>query len=127
MINEQPRDARAARDAELHVSLHGDDAERQLRGWLVREDELRGCLEWRDMPIRHGHMSGVVDMLVVTLGGAGAVLAQSLSTWLTQRHADITVTVKAPYGREVIVNVRRARDPETVIREVKALIAPVEE
>jgi hypothetical protein len=65
----------------------------------------------------------------VTLGtgGAGVVLAQSLSTWLTQRRTDVTVTVKARDGREVSVDVRRARDPQAVIREVASLVEPVED
>jgi hypothetical protein len=132
MINEQPGDVRAASEFELHLTAHGDDAVRlvrTLRTWLELEDELRGRLELRNKPILPGQMGGVVDVLAVTLGtgGAGAVLAASLSTWLTQRRADVTVIVKAPDGREVSVDVRRARDPEAVIREVGALLNAVED
>ncbi|MBC2864486.1 hypothetical protein H1R13_05595 [Streptomyces mexicanus] len=69
-------------------------------------------------------MGGVLDVLVVALGsgGAGAVLAQSLATWLAGRRADITVTVRSPEGREVTVDVRRAADPQAVVREVTSLL-----
>ncbi|MEU3777368.1 hypothetical protein AB0F11_30030 [Streptomyces sp. NPDC032472] len=40
-------------------------------------------------------------------GSAGAVLVRSLTTWLTQRRADVKVTVTAAGGRRVSVDVRR--------------------
>ncbi|MCU1680898.1 MAG: hypothetical protein JWQ81_1637 [Amycolatopsis sp.] len=129
VINEQPREAR---ESELHLTVVGDDVERHLRmlrEWLGSEDELRGRVELRNHPVAPGHMGGVLDVLAVTLGagGAGAVLAQSVSTWLTQRRADVTVSMKAPDGREFSVDVKRAADPESVIREVRALITTVED
>jgi hypothetical protein len=69
-------------------------------------------------------MGGALDVLVVALGsgGAGAVLAQTLVAWLSGRRADVTVTVREPDGREVIVDVRRAADPHAVVGEVTALL-----
>lgn len=129
VINEQSKEPR---ESELGLTVVGDDAEwhlRMLREWLASEDELRGRVELRNKPIAPGHMGGVVDVLAVTLGagGPGVVLARSVSTWLTQRRADVSVTMKAPDGREITVDVKRAADPEAVIREVRALITAVED
>lgn len=117
-------------NTELRLRIAGEDAEQHLRalyGWLRREDELRGQVELRNRPIVPGQMGGVLDVLAVALGsgGAGAVLARSLSTWLTQTRADVTVTVTTTAtSREVKVDTRRARDPLAVIREVKELVEP---
>ncbi|QYN18875.1 hypothetical protein [Amycolatopsis sp. DSM 110486] len=132
VINQKPGDAHASDPSELHLVVrgHGEDSQlRALREWLLREDDLRGCLELRNRPVGPDQMGGVLDLLAVTLGtgGAGVVLAQSLSTWLTQRRTDVTVTVKAQDGREVSVDVRRALDPQAVIREVASLVEPVED
>jgi hypothetical protein len=131
MIDDELVGAGAVGAPVLRLAVQGAEVQSELRAlyeWLTREEGLRGYLELRNQPILPGQMGGVVDVLVVTLGagGAGTVLARSLSTWLTQRHADITVAVKAPDGREVTVDVRRARDPEAVIREVGALITAAE-
>jgi hypothetical protein len=69
-------------------------------------------------------MGGAVEVLTVALGssGAGAVLARSLCTWLVQRRSDITITITAPSGNLVRVDVARARDPESVVREVSSLL-----
>jgi hypothetical protein len=132
VINQKSGDAHASDPSELHLVVSGVGADSQLRSlreWLLREDDLRGCLELRNRPVAPDQMGGVLDLLAVTLGtgGAGVVLAQSLSTWLTQRRTDVTVTVKARDGREVSVDVRRARDPQAVIREVASLVEPVED
>lgn len=112
---------------ELELTVSGDDAETHLlalRDWLTLEDALRGCLELRGSAPESGHMGVALDVVAVALGsgGAGAVLARSLSTWLIQRRADVKVSVVAADGRRVEVDVRRAADPEHVIGEVVALL-----
>ncbi|MER6274392.1 hypothetical protein ACFY0B_44105 [Streptomyces sp. NPDC001797] len=112
---------------ELELTVSGDDAETHLlalRDWLTLEDVLRGCLELRGSAPESGHMGAALDVVAVALGsgGAGAVLARSLSTWLIQRRADVKVSVVAADGRRVEVDVRRAADPEHVIGEVVALL-----
>lgn len=114
---------------ELYLDVAGSERERELRAlrsWLAREDELRGRLTLRSRPIEPDELGGVLDVLVVALGsgGAGAVLAGSLSTWLTQRRVDITVTVTTSDGRDITVDVRRARDPQAVIGAIHALLEP---
>ncbi|WP_410608051.1 effector-associated constant component EACC1 [Amycolatopsis sp. lyj-109] len=121
-------------DTELRLRIIGEDAASRLRSlhhWLGHEDDLRGRVELRNRPIAPGEMGGVVDVLTVALGssGAGAVLirslARSVSTWLTQSRADVSVTVTTTgETREVKVDVRRARDPEAVLRSVEQLLEP---
>jgi len=95
-----------------------------LRDWLTDEEELRGTVTPLRPTPKPGDMGGAVEVLTVALssGGAGAVLARSLCTWLVQQRADVTVTVTTPGGRQVRVDVHRARDPESVIREVSGLL-----
>jgi len=59
----------------------------------------------------------------VASAGAMTALARSLSVWLVQRRADITVTVTRPDGRKVEVTARRV-DPEYVLRAVSELATP---
>lgn len=40
------------------------------------------------------------------------VLARSLSTWLGQRHSDLTITVTGPDGRQISMSSWRIADPE---------------
>jgi hypothetical protein len=115
---------------ELQLTIQGSDVETllALRDWLAAEDVMRGRLQFRRRPVAAGQMGGALDMLVVALGsgGAGAVLAESLSTWLSQRRTDVIVTVSSR-GRELTLDVKRARDPQTVIREMHSLLEAVEE
>jgi hypothetical protein len=116
-------------DIELVLDIGGPSADqylRELNGWLAAEDELRGRQRLRRRTIATGDMGGLLEVLTVTLGsgGAGAVLATSLSTWLTQRRADVVVTVTSSDGRQVTVDVHRAADPVELIREVGNLVNP---
>lgn len=113
---------------ELNLLVPGSESDEPLRAlheWLAHEDELRGRLDLRARPPAQGEMGGAVELLAVALGSGGvcAVLAQSVCTWLSQRQPDISVTVKAADGREVTIDVRRAEDPMTVVREVERLMA----
>lgn len=61
----------------------------------------------------------MLDVLVVALGsgGAGAVLATSVSTWLSQpRRADVKLTVTAEDGRHIGLDARRVRNPVVLHR-----------
>ncbi len=105
-----------------------DDAEesRSLHAWLTREDALRGRVEQRHLPASDGDMGGLLDCLVVTLGsgGVGALLAQSVLTWLGQRRADVSVTIRTADGREVTIDLKGTKDPMAVVREVERLTTP---
>lgn len=116
---------------ELMLTVSGEETLehlRALRDWLTLEEALRGRLRWHGETPKPGHMGMPVDVLMVALGsgGAGAVLARSLATWLVQRRTDVTVTVQAPNGGRVEVDVKRASDPERVIAEVRTLLGRLE-
>ncbi|MFI9809936.1 hypothetical protein ACIHEJ_37465 [Streptomyces sp. NPDC052301] len=112
----------------LRVSAEpGAEAETHLvslRDWLAAEEALRGRVELLGRTPQPGHMGAALDVLAVALGsgGAGAVLARSLSTWLVQRRADVTVRLSRSDGREVTVEVRRTSDPQAVLGAVGRLL-----
>jgi cobalamin biosynthesis protein CbiD len=70
-----------------------------------------------------------MDVIAVAVGsgGACAAIAQTVCAYLTQSRVDISITVRAPDGREVKVDVDRARDPLTVIRAVDQLLTPTQD
>lgn len=64
-------------------------------------------------------------MLVVALGsgGAGAALATSVSTWLSQpRRTDVKLTVTAEDGRHIELDAHRVRDPAVLLRQIERLL-----
>lgn len=100
---------------------------RSLLDWLGHEDTLRGRVRAVHASVRPGEMGGVLDVLMVALGsgGAGAVLATSVSTWLSQpRRADVKLTITAEDGRHIELDAHRVRDPVVVLREVERLLGP---
>ncbi|MGW5370611.1 effector-associated constant component EACC1 [Streptomyces sp. NPDC004009] len=117
----------------LQVSAErGAEAEAHLislRDWLAGEEVLRGRVELLARTPQPGQMGAALDVLAVALGsgGAGAVLARSLSTWLVQRRADVTVRMSRGDGREVTVEVRRTSDAQAVIGAVGQLLEGGEE
>ena len=112
-------------DPQLSISAEDGDVLRSLLDWLRHEDTLRGGVRMAQTSVRPGEMGGVLDVLVVALGsgGAGAVLATSVSTWLSQpRRADVTLTVIAEDGRRIELDARRIRDPAVLLRAVERLL-----
>lgn len=111
---------------EARISLDASDGGEQLRAlyrWLQSEDDLRGRVRFLDGAPANDEMGAVTDVLMVALGGggAGAVLAGALSTWLRTRGSDVTVRVTdEARGRTVTVTVQRADDAEALVREVLA-------
>ncbi len=98
---------------------------RSLLDWLRHEDTLRSRVRTARTPVRPGEMGGVLDVLEVALGsgGAGAALAASVSSWLSQpRRTDVTLTVTAEDGRRIELDARRVRDPAVLLREVERLL-----
>ena len=74
--------------------VEGDAAElNSLYTWLQRDDEFRGRVEAVPNRSKPGEMGGVTEMLTVAVGsgGAGAVLAGTLSAWVSSRRAKISV------------------------------------
>jgi hypothetical protein len=111
----------------LRITVADDpDALQSLLDWLRLEDELRGRLRLEPSSDDiGGEMGGLFDVLTIAMGsgGAGAVLARSLSTWLTHRHADVKVTVKGPGGRTVEVDAHLVQgDVPGLMREIRQLV-----
>lgn len=95
-----------------------------LYAWLCEEDALRGVVAVRGGPLAPGAMGAALEVITVAVGSGGAVgvLARSVATWLIQgRRSDVKVTVVGQDGRTVEVDVRGARDPEALIRQVADL------
>lgn len=85
-------------ETRLSITAHQNvDELRALLAWLRLEDELRGRVRIEAAFDPDGReMGGALDVLTVALGsgGAGVVLARSLSTWFTHRRSDVKLTIK---------------------------------
>jgi len=86
---------------DLSITLAGADLDelRDLRGWLVQEDELRGRVALVQENRAPGTLGGALEVLSVSLssGGAISVLVAGTMSWLRQRYGHrpgSTVTVK---------------------------------
>lgn len=114
--------ADGALEARLRVVAEDDPREElvSLHDWLLHEDELRGRVGHADTAVGAGEMGALSDVLVVALssGSAVTVLARSVSTWLKQRRADVTIEIVGPDGRKTKVTASRVPDAEAVIRGV---------
>ena len=124
--------AGSAGSGELHLAVASEDSGSPLlalRDWLASENELRGRVRVRQRPPDPGEMGAALDVLAVAVGSGGAVgvLVRSLLSWLGGRRADVVVTVSAPDGRQITVEVRRTSDPQAVLREVAVLLDPAGE
>jgi Effector Associated Constant Component 1 len=72
----------------------GDDL-RELRSWLVGEDEFRGRVTEHQSPPPPGAMGPVLDALTVALGPGGALtaLTGAVIVWLRNRRGKVVVKV----------------------------------
>ncbi|WP_405677206.1 hypothetical protein OG292_21970 [Streptomyces sp. NBC_01511] len=101
----------------------GHDQLACLYAWLREVDALRGVVALRGAapaPVP-GAMGAALDVITVAVGSGGAagILARSVVSWLIQgRRSDVKVTVTAENGRSVEADVRGARDPEALLRQV---------
>jgi membrane-associated two-gene conflict system component 1 (EACC1) len=96
-----------------------------LADCLRREDRLRGRVRLEPrFQQPGGQMGGVLEVLAVTLGsgGVGAVLAASLSTWLTHRRSDIKLTITGRDGDTAELDARRVRNIPELIDQVARLV-----
>jgi len=102
----------------LRAGDHSGDELRVLRSWLSGVDKLRGRVRLAQPPPEPGKLGTLTDILVVTLGpaGAAAALAGALATWLRHRGSNVRVVVRGRDGRRIEVDVQRAKrmDPAGV-------------
>jgi Effector Associated Constant Component 1 len=97
---------------------------RSLAEWLNSEEDLRGLVSAVRPAPEAGKMGTAVELLTVALGsgGAGAVLVRSISTWLTQRRSEVSVSLKDADGHEFQFTSKSTKqDPADVFREASTL------
>ena len=89
------------------------DVLRDLRGWLLDEQDFRGRATLREAPAGPGRMGPAVDALLLAFaGGGGAALGTAavrtmggvLVTWLKARTSPVEVTVRRADGAEVTLS-----------------------
>ncbi|MBP2328819.1 hypothetical protein JOF56_009204 [Kibdelosporangium banguiense] len=94
-----------------------DDDLRDLRDWLIGEDEFRGRIELRQAPPPSGAMGTITDVLQVGLGpgGALAALTSAVIVWLRHRSGKITIKVtKDGESVELAADHVRHLDPQAI-------------
>lgn len=91
-----------------------------LTAWLQSQRELQGQIRPVTRPPAAEELGGAVDLLTVALGSGGVVgmvLARALTTWLTNRHSDVSLTVTTQTGT-VTLEAKRVSDPLPLLQEV---------
>jgi hypothetical protein len=97
---------------DVRITVDGRDSDQEsLWDWLRHEPDFRGHLRQADTPGPPGTMGGSTELIVgVVSSGAATALVTSLQVWLTQRRADVKVSVTGPQGRTVVVDAKRIAD-----------------
>jgi hypothetical protein len=112
----------------LYVRIHGrgyPEETRSLHDWLRDDPDLSGQVQLAKRVRETGGLAeGIVQVLSVALGagGVGAILAGSLSTWLTQRHSDIKLIVDDRDGRRVELDAHRVRNVPELLEQVARMV-----
>ncbi|GAA3998589.1 hypothetical protein GCM10022247_18490 [Allokutzneria multivorans] len=102
-----------------------EDDLRALARWLQEDDVLRGRVRLAEHPIQQGHMGGLLDGIVIVLTSVTAKsFVESLFAWLTARRTAtaVTLTVRAPDGREVELTCGSAADAQQVTSSIGKLL-----
>ncbi|MEU2041700.1 effector-associated constant component EACC1 [Nocardia niwae] len=97
--------------------------------WLRDDDGLRGRVALPREPTREGDMGGAIGEIVTVALGSGVTvtaLARSLTTWLTHRRSDVTVTVTRAGGSTVEFTGKRV-NVNDVFDQLQALAEPAED
>jgi hypothetical protein len=107
---------------DVRIQIRGGDevtAYNELTAWLNGNRVFCGHVTRKTSRPAEGQLGGVIEMLTVALGsgGAGAVLAQSLTEWLRNRRTDITIIV-THREKTVVVRAQGISDPQPVLQDV---------
>lgn len=97
-----------------------------LLEWFGHDDDLRGRVHPVRTPVGGDRMSaGLYELLAVALGAGGiaSALTKSLTTWLTHRHSDITLTLTRHDGASVTIDATRIRSSQ-VLDDLRELLDP---
>jgi hypothetical protein len=96
-----------------------------LFDWLQRSDEFRGRIRTLSRQAGPDEMGSAVEILSIALGsgGAGAVLASSLTTWLQTRRARISVELVVSDSGETVRKVEVDARSAAAVEELYGLLA----
>lgn len=101
---------------QIDISVAAEDLY-ALREWLELDPVLAGAVRVADRDIGPGAMGDVSDVLVVVMGAGGmaTVLANNLTSWLSTRKSEVTITRTASDGSNASLTVKDAKDADKIV------------
>ena len=106
---------------DAHIRVTGGTGEEllDLREWLSSENGLRGRVRIITMPIARTELGSLPELLTVALGagGAGTILASSVTTWLKTRRTSATITVEAD-GRRISLDIHTVKQVAPLLDQI---------
>ncbi|WP_148308105.1 effector-associated constant component EACC1 [Actinoplanes friuliensis] len=115
---------------EFRFAIDGvGDPGSSLLNWLRQEELIKGCVSRHIPPIQPGELGAFSELAVAipTIAGAAAVVARSIALWMAQNRSDVTLTVKAEDGTDLVtLEAKRVRDPQRLIQAVLETARPIE-
>lgn len=116
-------------NGQLSIRTNGSSDElMQLMDWFRHDEFLRGQVQPRPLQVSDDRMGDLYDVLMVAAGAGGLApaLARSLTTWLTLRRSEITLTVtRDADGVAIEVDAERVKTTD-LVKEIQKLIDPPE-
>lgn len=111
---------------EIRVTADGDPMGEliSLTTWLRSQRPLQGRVEAVRRPPGPEELGGAIELLSIAVGsgGMGVVLARALTTWLTNRHSDVSITVTI--GETTVkVEAKRVDEALPLLQEVLSQVA----
>lgn len=106
-------------EARIGIEKGSLDDLHELLEWLNDESDLRGRTHIVQGPVAETELGSVPDLLAVTLGsgGAGAILASSLITWLQTRKTIVKVRIEAG-GRSIMLDLETIHDVTPALHKI---------
>src|SRR5260370_13096644 len=91
---------------DLRIIVGGRDGDQDcLWDWLRHEPDFRGHIRQGETPGPAGTMGASTELIVgVVSSGAATALVTSLQVRLTQRRADVNVSITGPQGRKIVLD-----------------------
>lgn len=109
-------------DVEIRVAESGDFGREfaALYDWLLKEPEFRGHVKVIRAAPGPDEMGSLPEVLMVALGagGAGTVLANTLSVWIKSRRTSVRLMVKCGKAREVELEAEGIEDAVALLTQV---------
>lgn len=107
---------------EVHVTISGDAAERELRSlraWLDGESQLHGRVRYLLAAPQDTELGSVLDTLAIVIGSSSttALLTRVLTTWIKSRRSDITIQIKTA-DKTIEIRSQSVNDPLHLLKEV---------